>query len=523
MEIQKKYASKRRLSEEETWEVSLEENLNQIQHDDQTSSSKEEDTQEINTLTKEQDLLFETINSIPDPQEKKIFLNKLKKSLEDKPKPKEFITNNKFDKLSTTSGSKLKINYKLSKAIIENQGLSIETNFLLVKNLKNEGGITTWHLGKKITFDFSTKPITRNINFIEKKISQINFLKDEVSFNNIKIQLEKPQIKEKIQFLLKHIQSTICFDLPHAFWYPKKHIVDLPNEKDFREKQVPKKFRPIQMNEELLQYCQKEIKDLLDKGLIRKSKSLWSCSAFYVKKQSKLERGTPQKLSCRLRNPVPPYEEEEEARKVLNWLYQSHPEKGFHPPKPGHQPKLGHLPINQNSKMEISLTKLLKKTWADIASELDDESKIDLKTLIQKIKDSKVIYNTPKEKHIITSTAKPTPKSSNSYIYENKFSTVLQIEPDYWDKNPFKATAKAFPLGFHFKPTTNNKTRTFYEFILIDSNSVSIKHFKDPNDPLLNTHSAIQILKVLQPRHFGSNLNEYKKKFVPFDPIGYTY
>ena len=41
--------------------------------------------------------MFEAINSIPDPQEKKVFLNKLKKSLEAKPKPKEFITNNTFD------------------------------------------------------------------------------------------------------------------------------------------------------------------------------------------------------------------------------------------------------------------------------------------------------------------------------------------------------------------------------------------------------------------------------------------
>ena len=47
------------------------------------------------------------------------------------------------------------------------------------------------------------------------------------------------------------------------------------------------------MNEELLQYCQREIKDLLDKGLIRKSKSSWSCAAFYVNKQEELERGTP--------------------------------------------------------------------------------------------------------------------------------------------------------------------------------------------------------------------------------------
>jgi len=114
------------------------------------------------------------------------------------------------EKLSTASGSKLKINYKLSNAIIENQGLRINTNFLLVKNLKNEvilgtpfiralfpiqiskERITTNHLGRKIIFNFSTKPISRNINLIENKINQINFLKEEVSFNNIQIQLEKP-------------------------------------------------------------------------------------------------------------------------------------------------------------------------------------------------------------------------------------------------------------------------------------------------------------------------------------------
>ena len=47
------------------------------------------------------------------------------------------------------------------------------------------------------------------------------------------------------------------------------------------------------MNNELLEHCQKEIKDLLIKVLIRKSKSPWSYVAFYVNKQAKLERGVP--------------------------------------------------------------------------------------------------------------------------------------------------------------------------------------------------------------------------------------
>ena len=97
------------------------------------------------------------------------------------------------------------------------------------------------------------------------------------------------------------------------------------------------------------------------------------------------------------------------------------------------------------------------------------------------------------------------------------------MELEFWDKNPFKATAKAFPQGFHFRPTAINKTRKFYEFILVDIGSVSIKHFKDSNDPSLNTHSTIQVLKVMQPWHYGSTLNQPKKFSAPFDPAGYTY
>ena len=47
------------------------------------------------------------------------------------------------------------------------------------------------------------------------------------------------------------------------------------------------------MNNELLEHCKKEIEDLLNKGLIRKSKFPWSCAAFYVNKQVELEQGVP--------------------------------------------------------------------------------------------------------------------------------------------------------------------------------------------------------------------------------------
>ena len=47
------------------------------------------------------------------------------------------------------------------------------------------------------------------------------------------------------------------------------------------------------MNAEILDFCQKEIVDLLAKDIIRKSKSPWSCVAFYVRKNAEIERGVP--------------------------------------------------------------------------------------------------------------------------------------------------------------------------------------------------------------------------------------
>ena len=42
------------------------------------------------------------------------------------------------------------------------------------------------------------------------------------------------------------------------------------------------------MSQELMDFCKAEIEDLLKKGIIRKSRSPWSCPAFYVQKMLKL-------------------------------------------------------------------------------------------------------------------------------------------------------------------------------------------------------------------------------------------
>ena len=67
----------------------------------------------------------------------------------------------------------------------------------------------------------------------------------------------------------------------------------MPHIEGFDESQISTNARPIQMNAQLLKYCKKEIKDLLDENLIRESHSPWSCAVFYVPKPSEIERGIP--------------------------------------------------------------------------------------------------------------------------------------------------------------------------------------------------------------------------------------
>ena len=97
-------------------------------------------------------------------------------------------------------------------------------------------------------------------------------------------------MQERIKQIKKQIETNLCSSIPNAFWNRKQHMVSLPYEKDFNEKQIPTKARQIQMSPELVEYCKKEINDLLSKKLIRLSHSPWSCAAFDVQKASEIKR-----------------------------------------------------------------------------------------------------------------------------------------------------------------------------------------------------------------------------------------
>ncbi|CAN4093535.1 unnamed protein product [Withania somnifera] len=125
------------------------------------------------------------------------------------------------------------------------------------------------------------------------KQKHINSLQMKIYSLNIDSILKSPKIQEKIKLISKKLAVDICAGHPSAFWKRKKHIVTLPYEEDFNKNNIPTKSRPRQMNTELVELCKKEIDNLLQKGLIKPSKSPWSCTAFYVNNVAEKERGAP--------------------------------------------------------------------------------------------------------------------------------------------------------------------------------------------------------------------------------------
>jgi cell division protein FtsB len=217
------------------------------------------------------------------------------------------------EKLNSASGSKLQIKYELNNVHVCQNNVCFHIPSVLVKNMTDnvilgipficmlypftveDDGVSTVKMGVPIKFHFVSRfDINQlNSNLIYAKTKHLNFLKQEVKYKKIAEQLYDKLLQSKISAFNSKIIDTVCSELPNAFWHRKKHIVSLPYVKDFSEKKIPTKARPIQMNAEILDFCQKEIADLLAKGIIRKSKSPWSCAAFYVRKNVEIERGVP--------------------------------------------------------------------------------------------------------------------------------------------------------------------------------------------------------------------------------------
>lgn len=172
------------------------------------------------------------------------------------------------------------------------------------------------------------------------------------------------------------------------------------------------------------------------------------------------------------------------------------------------------LALQSNQK----LAKLPTKTWADIAEEEDLNKNLALTISNRSKSSSKAGISSPTLSQTNTNSQK------SSYVQKaSKPMDLFQTENSFYPINPQTLASKVFPPNFHFVPPLKTKTQLFYEFILVDTKSASIKHFPDNSEKGAHAYSTIQILKVISPAEWGNDLNKITKFSQPFDPIGFNY
>jgi hypothetical protein len=250
------------------------------------------------------------------------------------------------ERLNSANGSKMHIKYEINNAHVCKDKVCFKTSFVLVKNLNDKvilglpfihlllpfttdvDGITTAPFGQPVKFNFlnlieendikilKDNLISQSICLIKNKQKHLKFLKDEVHYQRVQQQLNCKILQQKIERFHEKLNQEVCSNFPNAFWNRKTHVVKLPYVKDFNERNIPTKARPIQMNQEIMEFCKNEINDLLEKKIIRPGKSPWSCPAFYVQKNAELERGAPRLVI----NYKP-------LNKVLEWIRYPIPNK----------------------------------------------------------------------------------------------------------------------------------------------------------------------------------------------------
>ena len=212
----------------------------------------------------------------------------------------------------------MQIEFKIPKAHVCQDNACFKTTFVLVKNISDmvilgnpfmcllypfttdSEGITTHPFGQPVKFKFlrSPKPkdinslkevsISKTLNLIQAKTQHLKYLSLELSYKKADEKLSSKSYQSDIRKFEEELKQEVCSDFPTAFWHRKKHEVALPYVKDFHEKNIPTKARPIQMSQELMDTCKAEIEDLLKKGIIRNSRHHGLVQPFMSRKTLRL-------------------------------------------------------------------------------------------------------------------------------------------------------------------------------------------------------------------------------------------
>ena len=78
-----------------------------------------------------------------------------------------------------------------------------------------------------------------------------------------------------------------------------------------------------------------------------------------------------------------------------------------------------------------------------------------------------------------------TPATIENYINKPEILPIITLEKEWIKETPTKTIKAIFPPEFHYPPIDTTKTRTFYEFILVDIDSAEISHTPDFNGHIM--------------------------------------
>ena len=127
----------------------------------------------------------------------------------------------------------------------------------------------------------------------------------------------------------------------------------------------------------------------------------------------------------------------------------------------------------------------------------------------------------------------PSPSSFQSpkrtqYFSKNKKEPIIILEPEYHDPNSHvlnfqDISNKVFHSDLFFIAEDFLKNRKYYEYILIDTNSVEIEHNYDSKDTSKICYSKIRILRVLTPSEFSTDLYTTQAFSNPSCLLRYSY
>ena len=93
--------------------------------------------------------------------------------------------------------------------------------------------------------------------------------------------------EKSLKDISEKLQKDCCSDSPNAFWTREQYFVSLPYDPTKENK--PMKASAALMSPSEVKFCDEEIQELLQKGLIEPAKSPWACRAFVVNNLSRRE------------------------------------------------------------------------------------------------------------------------------------------------------------------------------------------------------------------------------------------